>query len=319
MNRFTQGNSRRYYRYPIQCKFFISPELLASSNDIYCHGIDYFNRATEDNILQLKTQVMQKLHRLSRHQSIFLQIVTDIFEKFDVVMGYLRLLNRGEEIVSRKIYWQNQATIVSGFKGVQDLEFEAPKTYELILNIEQKFVRYTQMIQETIDHSTQTKLHFSDYPEAFVFTPEIRNRFESRMDINKSDLVQMILSLEKLFEKGFEPFNNLATDYLLYQKHDSWIKRDLNLSACGLSFLNSRKYPNLTRADIKLSLENSYADIIELEGKIVRSRYLRDKNLNETAIDFYFPNANDQRELLAYLHRLEVQETKDRWAYAWNQ
>ncbi|WP_130537938.1 hypothetical protein [Thiomicrorhabdus indica] len=314
MNRFTKDNSRRYFRYPIPCKYFISPELLEASTDLYSNGIDYFNRATEDNILQLKTEVMQKLHRLSAHQDIFLKIVGDIFEKFDIVVHYLRMLNRGEEIASRRIYWQNQERILEGFHGVQELEREAPKTFELLVKIEQKFVRYVQMIQETIENSTSSHLHFTDYPEAFRFTAEIRERFMSRkMDLNKSDLLQMILSLERLFEKGFEPFNNLATDYLLYQKHESWILRDLNLSACGLSFLNTRKYPNLTKADVKLVLENSYAEVIELDGKIVRSRYLRQFNMNETAIDFYFPNANDQRELLAYLHRMEAQATIELW------
>ena len=317
MNRFTQGNARRYFRYSIQCKYFVTPELLESITDLYSNGIDYFNLATESNILHLKTQVMSKLHRLSRHQEIFLKIVTDIFEKFDVVMNYLRMLNRGEEIVSRKIYWQNQQAILAGFKGIKLLESEAPKTYDLLVKIEEKFLLYTKMIQETIDRSTKTKLHFSDYPEAFRFTPEIRNRFEAKkMDLNKSELLQMILSIERLFEKGFEPFNNLATDYLLYQKHESWVKRDLNLSACGLSFVDNRFYPNLAKAKVKLSLEQGYMDLIELEGKIVRSRYLSSQKRNETAIDFYFPNANDQRELLAYLHRLEVENTLIRWPNA---
>lgn len=317
MNRFTKDNSRRYFRYPVQCKYFISPELLESSTDLYSNGIDYFNRVTEDNILHLKTQVMQCLHRLSAHQDIFLKIVGDIFEKFDVVVNYLRMLNRGEEIASRKIYWQNQENILEGFNGVKDLELEAPKTFDLLVSIEQKFVRYAQMIQETVEKSTSARLHFVDYPEAFCFSAEIRERFTKRkMDLNKSDLLQMILSLERLFEKGFEPFNNLATDYLLYQKHESWILRDLNLSACGLSFLNTRKYPNLTKAKVKLVLEDSYAEVIELEGKIVRSRYLRQQNMNETAVDFYFPKANDQRELLAYLHRMEAQNTMELANYA---
>lgn len=319
LNRFTQKNSRRFYRYPIKCKYFVLPELLEASTDLYSHGIDYFNRSTEDNILNLKTQVMQKLHRLSRHQDIFLRIVGDIFEKFDIVVEYLRLLNRGESISSRQIYLENQKSLIAGFTGVKDLEAEAPKTHQLLGQLEQKFVRYTEMIQETIDQSTKTKLHFSDYPEAFKFTADIRHRFESKnMDVTKSDLLQMILSLEQLFEKGFEPFNNLAIDYLLYQKHDSWIMRNIKLSACGLSFLDSRRYPNLTNSEVKLVLENSYAEIIELEGKIVRSRYLRDKRLNETAIDFYFPNAHDQRELLSYLHRVETHTVQQEWGDVWN-
>jgi hypothetical protein len=320
LNRFTQGNSRRYFRYSIQCKYFVSPELLESTTDLYSNGIDYFNRATKDNILHLKTQVMHKLHRLRAHQQIFLRIVSDIFEKFDMVMGYLRMLNRGEEIASRKIYWQNQQYLLSGFKGLQTLQEEAPKTYELLLQIEKQFIRYTEMIQETVDNSTSTRLHICDYPEAFRFKPQIREKFLHRGEaVNNSDLLQMILSLEQLFEKGFEPFTNLATDYLLYQKHESWIKRDLNLSACGLRFADTRLYPNLTRADVKLSLENSYAEIIELDGKIVRSRYLAQQSLNETAVDFYFPKSKDQQELLAYLHRLETSESMQRWNYAGNQ
>ncbi|BBP45397.1 hypothetical protein THMIRHAS_07700 [Thiosulfatimonas sediminis] len=320
MNRFTQGNSRRYFRYSIQCKYFVSPELLESSTDIYSNGIDYFNRATEDSILHLKTQVMHKLHRLRAHQATFLQIVTDIFDKFDVVMGYLQMLNRGQEIASRKIYLQNHQALLGGFKGIKKLEDDAPKTYELLLKIEQKFVLYTQMIQETIDNSTRTKLHVCDYPEAFRFTPEIRLQFVNRGELlNSSDLLQMILSIEQLFEKGFEPFNNLATDYLLFQKHDSWIKRELNISACGLAFTDSRAYPNLTRADVKLSLDDSYAEVVRLDGKIVRSRYLPQQNLNQTAIDFYFPKSVEQKQLLGYLHRLETIESMQGWAHAGNQ
>lgn len=235
-------------------------------------------------------------------------------------MNYLRMLNRGEEIASRKIYLQNQQQVLAGFKGIQAFEQDAPKTYELLMSIERKFILYTEMIQETVEKSTKTKLHFSDYPQVFSFSADIRNRFESKkMDLNKSDLLQMILSLERLFEKGFEPFNNLATDYLLYQKHDSWIKRELNISACGLSFTDTRSYPNLSRADVKLSLENSYAEIIELDGKIVRSRYLPQQHLNETAVDFYFPKGRDQQDLLAYLHRTEVEATQARECYAGNQ
>lgn len=313
MNRFTQGNSRRYFRYPVKAKFFVKPELLESTTDLYSNGIDYFNRATEDNILMLKTNVMQRLNRLSRHQSIFLKIVTDIFDKFDVVTTYLRMLNRGEEIVSRKIYLQNQERVLEGFDGLNDFKEEAPKTYDLLLTIENKFRLYTQMIHETVDNSNSAQLHFSDYPDAFRFHPEIRLRFEkNRMDLNRSDLLQMILSIERLFEKGFEPFTNLATDYLLYQKHESWIQRDLNLSACGLSFIDTRRYPNLTHADVKLVLDDSYSEVIELDGKIVRTRYISGQNVNETAIDFYFPKVNDQKALLAYLHRLEVENTMQR-------
>lgn len=319
MNRFIQGNSRRYFRYSIQCKYFVSPELYESTTDLYSNGIDYFNRATEDHILHLKTQVLNKLSRLSRHQDIFLTIVTDIFSKFDMVLNYLRLLNRGEEIATRKIYLQNQARLLEGFLGIQSLKEEAPKTYELLIQIEKKFLLYINMILETINESNKTRLHFADYPEAFRFVPEIREAFEShKIDLLKSDLLQMILSIEQLFEKGFEPFTNLATDYLLYHKHGDWILRDLNISACGLSFLNSRKYPNLTNAKVKLVLDNAYAEVIELDGKIVRSRYLRQSKMNETAIDFYFPSPHDQHELLAYLHRQEIENTSKRWPNAGN-
>ena len=320
MNRFTQGNSRRFFRYAIQCKYFVTPELFEASHNLYSHGIDYFNRSTEEAIQQLKNDVMHRLHRLSRYQSIFLRIVGDIFEKFDIVIEYLRMLNRGEQLSSRKIYLKNQKSLINGFEGVKDLQADAPKTFALLEQIEQQFVRYTELIEETVSQSTQSKLHFAEYPEAFRFDAKIRQKFaKQKKDLTKSDLLQMILSLERLFEKGFEPFNNLATDYLLAEKHQSWIKRDLELSACGLWFLDSRKYPNLTKATVKLSLDNSYAEVIELEGKIVRSRYLRDKQLNETAIDFYFPKSSDQRELLAYLHRIEVQKVQEEWGSVWNQ
>lgn len=320
MNRFTKGNSRRYFRYDLKIKYFISPQLNYSNTEIQTNGINYFNRSTEEQIVMLKALVLHEFRQIHRHQDILRKIVQDIFLRFDIVMNYLRMINQGEDVRRRQSYWSNREKLLGGFESMHILADMAPRTYDYMCLIEKKFVLYSSMLQETVDKSTKAKLHFSDYPEAFLFESEIRQGFERRgVDFAKNPLIRFLIALEKLFEKGFEPFNNLASDYLLYQKHESWIEREVNLSACGLSIFNSRIYPNLMPVNIKVLLQNSHNDTIEFEGKVVRSRFNRKLNLNETAIDFYFPKPTSQQELLSYLHRLEVRRALEDLNCAGNQ
>lgn len=308
MDRFLKGNARRFFRYDRELRLFIKPKQKSDKeNDLVINGIDYFNKATEDKILGLKIKVVDDLKGISTHQDILKQIVKEFFRRFDIVTEYLRQINKGFDPKKRAKYWKERETILTKFSVIEQLKSPAPRTYELLKKIESKFLVYAELIQKTSEKSNEENLYFKDCTDAFIFKPVVRKILNKKNITYKDNrLLSLMVELERLFEVGFEPLNNLSNDYLLYDKHKFWPNKAVNISACGVSVSDNRKYSILGSMDIRLVIDDNV--VIDFEGRVVRHKYCSSTKRNITGIDFYFPNPVYQKDLLAFLHRLETQE-----------
>jgi len=319
LNRFTKGNARRFYRYNTEVKFFIVPKQPTSTTELFHIGIDYFNRATHDQIQHLRSQVVTQLRLIHSHQTILKKIVQDVFLRFDLVITYLEAINAGTDPKKKRSYWQERQEINQPFAAIEMLQQHAPRTYDMLKRLERKFLTYIEFILETIDKSSATRLYFPKQPEVTYFEPEILNHLQNKnIDHTQNNLLTMIVELEQLLAKGIEPYTNMASDLLLGKEHAQWQVHPINLSACGLAIEDTRKYTLLDNVTIRIITDEKNLQVLEFDGKVMRNEYKSRKKLNLSAMDFYFPDPNYQHNLLSFLQRLETDRAMEAFRnYAW--
>jgi hypothetical protein len=308
LNRLTQGNSRRFYRYDLPIKLFVKANALHSSMEIYTSQIDYVNDAIFVQIESSRKEIKHQLNLIEEHAQILKDIVKEFFQRFDLIMEWLQQMDQGLDPKKRSRYWQDRDFLNSEFESLQLLESHAPKTFALLQKLELQFITYSTLIQQCIDQSNELTLVIPDDKHCFAFHYQIDQMFKnSGIQIEQSNLLAMIHELEKLLGIGFSTFINMSIDQTKEDEPHYWPMMPVNISACGLAIQDTRKLPLFEFVTVKLQLNDQQQSIVSLKCKVIRKQFKKSLGINLSAVNYYFPDAHMQQQIASYLGRHEVQ------------
>ena len=294
-------------------RYYIFPKISFGKSEILTNGIDYFSRPIEEPVLELKNQILKELETITAHKNTITKTVSEFNLSVDMMMmNFLRLLNVGID-VKEKRFWENRKRHNFRFSEIDALYSQDETLYQWLKSLETKILFYYELIENTISQSSPTRLHFKDLPECFHFKFDIALQVQrTQFTRAQQPFVKLLLTMEKLLSFALRPYINMASDYRLFNRAEQWKPHEINISACGLSFYDTREYPNMMNVDIKIYLD-SFNEIIEFDGKVVRTRFDHKRQMQLTEFDFYFPLPQYQSDLMSYLQVNETQLAMGAW------
>ncbi|MDX1795577.1 MAG: PilZ domain-containing protein [Hydrogenovibrio sp.] len=303
---FLKGNSRRYFRIDMPARVFIAPSSPIKDREIFATGIDYFPPVIK---LLLEKQKYDTLYWVDRIQDQK-ERISDLFQE---VMGCIEFFGQGAEKISRGInpkydaaYWLSVHQQTHGFTKSKILEKSSPKTYQYFNHIEEKYLVFLKAMIRSIDKSTPQ--HFEAEPEMpYAFKiEEILDTFNQEKFAH-IPLVQAIVSLCAYMDTYLNAYRQINDDNLLRLYPDQWPEVQANVSASGLAMLFTKRFREFEKVDIFIFFPTEER-ILQFDGTVVDIRSINDAFKERIAVNFDFPNGEDQDFLQRKIQEFELNE-----------
>lgn len=310
MNRwFQKGNARRFYRIDMQIKAFMLPASPISDREIYATGADYYPPSTQRNLAKSKQDTLIWLAKIQEHKET-INLIFDEFIEFIEFFGYcVELISEGKSPKKDPEYWLKLAHHREGFSTIHALKERAPRTYQYFKMIEQKYMVFLNSLVHSINHSTPS--HFevdAELPFGFKID-EILERF-SNEKFAKIPLIQAIVNLCSFLENYMGIYRQITQDNYLKQFPDEWKTDKVNVSASGISQMLTKRFHTKDKVDVYLYFEQ-FKRVIHFEASVVDIRSIEGLNKERVALNFDFPNGQDQDFLQSEIEKYEIKECMD--------
>jgi len=303
---FRKGNARRFHRVDMPLRYFIIPSSPLEEREIYATGADYFPPTRKQYIEGLKFATINSLERIQDQQTIIKEIVTDVIADIEFYGECLKMISRGEHPKKDPNYWMQVNSKKQGFESINKIKASSPKTYEYFKLIEQKYLSFLNALVNSINASDKDNFEVEGALPVGFKLDETMKLFRQEK-FSKIPLVQTILNLAELLEAFLEAHRQINDDNYIQHFPQEWPLKVGNISASGLAVLMPKLFSTYSRVNVFLYFENS-DKILKFEGIVVDLRKIEDDYLERIAVNFEFPNGNDQNFIQQEIQKQEVKE-----------
>lgn len=299
MSWFLRGNSRRFFRVDMPVRFFMLPKDQRSYHDVFCNGVSYMNEAFENQSSKLKSQVQFNVRQLQANQKAMNAIAFEVIELVEAVSDMMELHSKGERVIDNPSYWFSKSTIMEGFKSIHALKQSAPKTFTILEKLEEKFLSRIGSLFKSFERSTQTEVYSEHIAHGFGIDAIIEKMRTSEKN-HKIPMARFLFSLYDYVDTLNRVYEHFSNDHLLANEPKYWSLNNANISACGMGVYDFRQFEKYELLHVKVYCPD-VGETFQFEGKVISSRYDKQKNLNFNAIEFMFPDERQQLGLLSYI------------------
>lgn len=303
---FRKGNGRRFHRVDMPIRYFIVPSSPIKDREIYATGADYFPTPLVDMIETRKFDTIRSVKKIKEQTDLITQIFTDVIEDIEFFGECAKNISVGINPKNDMSYWLKVNEKLKGFHSIQGIEASSPKTYQYLSLIEEKYLSYLQRMVNSINDSTPQHYAVSGHLPIGFKLDEMMNVFKQEK-FAKIPLIQAILHLSELLDAYLNVYQQINDDNYLKQFPQEWSLRMANVSASGLAVYLPKRFDLYSRVDIYLYFEKD-DKVINFDGSVVDLRDDAEQHGQCIAINFEFPNGNDQDYLQQEIQQQEVKE-----------
>lgn len=306
---FLKGNSRRYFRIDMPVRVFIAPSSPIKDREIFATGIDYFPPVIK---LLLEKQKYDTLYWVDRIQDQK-ELISELFSE---IINCIEFFGQGAEKISRGLspkydasYWLSIQEKTHGFTKINALHKSSPKTYQYFKHIEEKYLVFLKAMTRSIAKSTPQ--HFEAEPEMpYAFKiEEILDTFKKNQFAN-IPLVQAIASLCAYMDTYLNAYRQINDDNSLRLYPDQWKEAQANVSASGLAMLFTKRFREFEKVDVFFFFPKEER-ILQFDGTVVDIRSINNAYKERIAVNFDFPNGQEQDFLQTKIQEFELNEAVD--------
>ncbi len=303
---FRKGNARRFHRVDMPVRYFIVPSSPLEEREIYATGADYFPSTTQDRVNKLKYSTTRSLSKVQEQKELITQIVNEIIFDIEVYGDNLKKVTQGIHPKRDPLHWLELKQKLAGFKNLNLIEKSSPKTYSYFKLIEEKYVAFLQILINSIDQSDRDNFEVKSHLPVGFKLDETMNLFQNEK-FSKIPLIQTILYLARFLDAYQSIHQNINDDNYLQHIPQEWPLQEVNLSASGVALLMPKLLKLYSRVDVFLYFEHR-DKTIKFDGTVVDIRKVEDMHMERIAMNFEFPNGNDQDFIQQEIQKQEVKQ-----------
>ena len=302
---FRKGNARRFHRVDMPVRHFIVPSSPITDREIYATGADYFPSLTRSRIEAAKFATESSLSKIQDQKELISRIVGDIVADIEFFGFCIEKISHGQNPKRDPNYWMKINDKLEGFQTIKMLKESSPKTYQYLALIEEKYLAFLNRLVHSINESTSEHFAVEGHLPVGFKLEEIIQLFKQEK-FAKIPLVQTILHLSEYLEAYLDVYRQINDDNYLKQFPQQWPLENANISASGIAVFLPKLFTLYSKVDVHLYFE---ADdkLIFFEGNVVDLREHQGQ-LQRIAINFEFPNGNDQNYIQQEIQKQEVKE-----------
>lgn len=304
MNQFSR-NIRRFFRINMPLQYSIETKSPIVNREIYASGADYFPPSVQQRLEVEKQQVLDSLSKLQENKELLTKVFTEIVDYAENYGESCRITSQGISPRFDRELWEKISAQKDGFHHFKVLETEAPKTFNLLQGIEEKYLVFHRRLTYCIENSTPDYFCSRKIPDTkFKLDLLIEKYSQSKYD--KIPLIRTLFYAAKLMQSYFNIFLEMHHDNLV-QEEKSWIKDTVNVSASGIAFYLPKRYQMHQRLLVRLYFAE-YDKILEFDCIVVSIQTDTKKQLERIALNFDFPDGKFQDFLITQLQKYEIQQ-----------
>ncbi len=303
---FRKGNARRFHRVDMPLRYFVIPSSPLEEREIYATGVNYFPKSVLGNIEGLKFATVHSLERIQDQKELISAIVNEIIADVEFYGLCLQKISNGEHPKKDPNYWMQIKGKLSGFTTISKIKESSPKTFQYFKLIEDKYLAFLNALVTSINGSDEDSFQVEGHLPVGFKLDETMKLFKQEK-FSRIPLVQTILHLAELLEAYLEAHRQINDDNYIQHFPQEWPLKMANISASGLAVLMPKLFDVYSRVNVFLYFEES-SKYIQFEGTVVDIREIKDQHLERIAINFEFPNGNDQNFVQQEIQKQEVKE-----------
>lgn len=303
---FRKGNGRRFHRVNMPLRYFIVPSSPIRDREIYATGADYFPKPLLDMIEVKKYATLSSVNKIQEQSELITQIFNDVIEDIEFFGEAAKNISDGINPKNDLAYWLKVNKKLEGFHSIQKIHASSPKTFQYLSMIEEKYLSFLERLVKSINGSTPE--HFAvqgRLPIGFKLD-EMLTVFE-QPKFAKIPLIQAILHLSQFLDAYLDVYRRINDDNYLKQYPQEWALNEANVSASGLAVFAPKRFELYSRVDVHLYFEE-HNRILNFEGSVVDLRDDFENHTQRIAINFEFPNGNDQNFIQQEIQKQEVKD-----------
>ena len=303
---FRKGNGRRFHRVDMPVRYFIVPSSPIKDREIYATGADYFPQPLVNMIETRKYDTIRSVEKIKEQSDLVTQIFNDVIEDIEFFGECVKNVSIGISPKNDVSYWLKIKEKLKGFSSIHHIEVSSPKTFQYLSLIEEKYLSYLQRLTNSINESTPEHFYVEGLLPIGYKLDEMMSVFQNKK-FAKIPLIQAILHLSEFLEAYLDTYRQINDDNYVKQFPENWPTQIANVSASGLALLLPKRFDMYTHVDVYLYFEHANK-IINFDGSVVDLREDNQQHKQRVAINFEFPNGNDQSFIQQEIQKQEVKK-----------
>lgn len=303
---FRKGNARRFNRINMPLRYFIVPSSPIRDREIYATGAEYFPTIITDRLQAQKLATKTSVSKVQEQGALITEIFTDIISDIEFFGECCRKISRGESPKSDHRMWNKVSNRLKGFGSIEKIKTSSPKTYQYFAMIEEKYIIHLRSLTFSIQSSTPEEFKVQGHLPIGFEIDKIMTSFK-QPKFSKIPLVQALVHLADFLEVYLDVYRNINDDNYLRQYPQEWPMKEANVSASGLAVFLPKRFELYMKLDVYLYLENN-GKVLQFDGSVVDRREDNDKGLERVAVNFEFPDGDNQDALQQEIQKQEVKE-----------
>lgn len=303
---FRKGNARRFHRVDMPLRFFIIPSSPLEEREIYATGANYFPAPVQNHLETLKRDTIQSLEKIQDQKELISKIVDEIIEAIEQYGTSLRNVSTGINPKQDPLSWLDTKNRLDGFKNAKLIKESSPKTYQYFKMIEEKHLAFHRTLVDSIDQSDKDNFEVKGHLPVGFKLEETMALFKQER-FSKTPLIQAILHLSEFMEAYQDIHRHINDDNYLQHFPQEWPQKTVNISASGIALLMKKMFNDYSKVDVFLYFEDSNKTV-KFDGTVVDTREDLESHTKRIAINFEFPNGNDQNFIQQEIQKQEVKE-----------
>ena len=273
---------------------------------IYTSGGNYFPQTTVNELETLKLHTLDSLNRIQDQRELILAIVEQIMADIEFYGDCLKKISNGEHPKKDPNYWLQINQKLDGFTAIESIKKSSPKTHQYFKMIEEKYLRFMNALVHSINNSDRDNFAVQGHLPFGFKLDEIMTVF-SQPKFAKIPLIQTIRHLSEYLEGYLAVHRLVNDDNYLSDFPQEWPLNMVNLSASGIAVIMKKRLTMYSKVNVYLYFEE-HDKTLNFEGTVVDLREIQEEFNERIAVNFEFPNGNDQNFLQQEIQKQEVKE-----------
>ncbi|MGC9387057.1 MAG: hypothetical protein ACP5D0_08935 [Hydrogenovibrio sp.] len=309
---FEKNGMRRFRRVDMPVGLSIVPRQPLRSSELQTYGIDYFPPSMEKRIQQAQKHLHYWINHIQEQKEVLIPVFAN-FERYGRYFGswVASVSLQARSPRSDVATWLEFHAHAKGVQSLEELAEQAPKTFRYFDLLNVKLQSYFRHFGQCLDKSTASHFDLSEKrPRDFEVDALAKKLAASVSKEPKVPLVQALYYLLVYMSYYFRAYDEMIQDLTPVSTPSRWTKREVNLSAGGLSLLVDKRYPANTRFDIGLFFPETQ-HLIDFEAALVRSTTMSRIYRESNAFNFNFPDGYYQKMVIYEIERYEIRSSMD--------
>lgn len=287
-------------------KVFIAPMSPIRDREIFATGIDYFPPTIKQLIAHQKTETLFWVTRIQDQKELVTQLFKEVIESIEFFGGCAESISKGINPRLDPSYWIQISHKRKGFQTIEALKASSPKTYGYFKLIEKKYLIFLESMADSLMKSSPTAFEANDsLPYGFKIDETLETFKQEKFA--KIPLVQAIIKLSSFMETYMEAYRQINDDNIMRNRPHDWKLQTANVSASGIAMLMNKRFKPFERVDVYFYFSEANK-VIHFEGTIVDIRSIEDQFKERVAVNFEFPDGNNQGFLQNEIQKFEIEE-----------